>query len=390
MKTRELFIFSLFYLYVLSLSAQNCFQCDSNNASGLKSSAFGKDNIVIGDYSFVAGRNSIASQNYTYIFGYGNSAEYMHSFVFGLSSHALAASTYSIGEYNNTLSNQTMAIGRFITTTYNNTIIIGEGGDADHQLSCNVAHSVAIGCQSKYPTLLVTEPGSNWPDYLNTGRVGIGNVTDPQAKLHMRSDANEAANLFLEPSVWDNNSNAEIWLGNQLHGISAEKNEGLVFKTEHYYLFNQGNMGLGTDKPAAKVHVKSGDIYIEDINHGIIMKSPDGRCWRGTMNDNGQLQFEVLEVCPEDAVISVNDPGSGNGNIRIYPNPAGNYVEIEIKDLKSKSLEFSLIDGAGKEIISRQLVDAKTKVLLGEIAPGVYYGKVSGEGVYYVEKIIKY
>lgn len=390
MKTRVFFIVSLFFMVTFTISGQNCFQCDSNNASGLKSSAFGKDNVVSGDYSFVAGRNSIASQNYTYIFGYGNSAEYMHSFVFGLSSHALAASTYSIGEYNNTLSSQTMAIGRFITTTYNNTIIIGEGGDADHQLSCNVAHSVAIGSQSQYPTFLVTEPINAWPDYIKTGRVGIGNITDPQAKLHMRSDANEAANFFLEPSVWDNNSNAEIWMGNQLHGISAEKSLGLVFKTEHFYLFNQGNIGVGTEEPAAKVHVKSGDIYIEDINRGIIMKSPDGRCWRGTLNDNGQLQFETLDVCPEDASISVNETIPGQTNIKIYPNPAGNYVEIEILNLHSGSLDFSIIDEAGRVVKSVKLNSEKTKVAISDIVAGVYYGKVSGEGVYYIEKIIKY
>ncbi len=392
MKTRALFISSLFFLLTIALNAQNCFQCDSNDASGLKSSAFGKDNTVSGDYSFVAGRNSSASQNYSYVFGYENNAESGHTFILGRYCNAtlLANSSHAIGEYINMQTSQSIGIGRHIATTRNNSIIIGEGGDAGHQLSCDVAHSLAISFQSQYPTLLVTGPVVGWPDFLNTGRVGIGNITDPQAKLHIKADIEEPAIMFLEPSVWNNQSNVGIWMGNQLNGINAEKNAGLVFKTEHFYLFNQGNMGIGTEEPVTKIHVKSGDIYIEDINYGIIMKSPDGTCWRGTLNDNGQLQFEALEICPEDAVISVNDPIPDQTNIKIYPNPAGNNIEIEIPDLGDGPITFAIMDGTGKILKSIRIIEIKTIVSIGEFSPGVYYGKVSGEGIYCVEKFMKY
>ena len=58
-----------------------------------------------------------------------------------------------------------------------------------------------------------------------------------------------------------------------------------------------GNVGIGTTSPAAKLEIADGDVYIKDINKGIIMTSPDGQCWRGTINNSGVLEF-ALVTCP--------------------------------------------------------------------------------------------
>lgn len=58
-----------------------------------------------------------------------------------------------------------------------------------------------------------------------------------------------------------------------------------------------GNVGISTTTPVAKLHVADGDVYIEDINKGIIMKSPDGNCWRGTLDNSGKLNFSSV-ACP--------------------------------------------------------------------------------------------
>ena len=112
--------------------------------------------------------------------------------------------------------------------------------------------------------LRITKPAKQWV---------LGNVTNPEAKLHILSDEDEAAILFLQPSNWNTTYNAEIWLGNQNHGIAADVDEGMVYQTENNHVF------------------KNGDVYIEDIDKGIIMKSPDGRCWRGQLDNNGTLNF---------------------------------------------------------------------------------------------------
>ena len=58
-----------------------------------------------------------------------------------------------------------------------------------------------------------------------------------------------------------------------------------------------GNLGLGTTSPASKVHVTGGDVYIEDIDKGVIMTSPNGSCWRMTMNDDGSVKTTSIP-CP--------------------------------------------------------------------------------------------
>lgn len=57
-----------------------------------------------------------------------------------------------------------------------------------------------------------------------------------------------------------------------------------------------GNMGIGTQIPKSKLHVTEGDIYIEDVNRGVIMQSPDGRHWRFTVNNDGELRGTEVSI----------------------------------------------------------------------------------------------
>jgi hypothetical protein len=66
-----------------------------------------------------------------------------------------------------------------------------------------------------------------------------------------------------------------------------------------------GNVGIGTgwknrvERPSAKLHVVDGDIYLDSATstNGIIMKSPNGDCWKLTVSDNGLPVF-TPEFCP--------------------------------------------------------------------------------------------
>lgn len=342
-------------------SFSQCVNCDNTINNGTNSSAIGQETKSQGINSFASGTFSEAS---------GNTST-------ALGMHNLASGTQSI------------AIGSFVQATESHAITMGSGGGSGNELINNEAYSLMVGFNSTYPTLFVSNSTTMSP-YNKTGKIGIGNVTSPVAKLHLRADEGEAANIFLEPSSWTSEFNAEIWMGNQLHGINAELNKGLIFKTEHYYLFNQGNMGLGTEEPAAKVHVKSGDIYIEDIGRGIIMKSPDGTCWRGTVNNDGQLVFEALEICPEDGTTSVSEPSPIPSNVKVYPNPAENQITIEISKLSFNSLNLEIIDEVGRIVKSSIIDNNKTVISIEDLRPGIYYCRVSGDRIFNVEKFIKH
>jgi hypothetical protein len=66
---------------------------------------------------------------------------------------------------------------------------------------------------------------------------------------------------------------------------------------ERVSILNGGNFGIGTINPKSKFQVTDGDVYIESVNKGVIMKSPNGQCWRMTVSNTGQPIFNSI-TCP--------------------------------------------------------------------------------------------
>lgn len=63
------------------------------------------------------------------------------------------------------------------------------------------------------------------------------------------------------------------------------------------------NVGIGMNnvvnvEPArSRLHIFSGDVNIEQIGSGIILKSPNGQCWRVTIDNAGNLVRTAI-ACP--------------------------------------------------------------------------------------------
>jgi len=209
-------------------TSQQCISCDGNTVDFSEyASAVGKENTASGHASFAMGKNSMAIGIASGAFGYDTEA------------HATAG----------------FAIGRKIKSVASGAIILGTGYGYTDFLINGDANTLAIGFNSTAPTFFVSksETYSSFKD--RTGRIGIGNVREPEAKLHIRADDDESATLYLETSNWSTNYNAKMWFGNKLHGISAIFGQGLTFNTENNFVFEDGNVGIGTDEPMSLLEV---------------------------------------------------------------------------------------------------------------------------------------
>ncbi|CAD5299218.1 MULTISPECIES: hypothetical protein [unclassified Imperialibacter] len=76
-------------------------------------------------------------------------------------------------------------------------------------------------------------------------------------------------------------------------------NVGEIERSERMRISEVGNIGVGTSAPKSKIHVTNGDVYIDNTSNGVIMKSPDGTCWRMTVDNAGAPVFTTI-VCPEN------------------------------------------------------------------------------------------
>ena len=187
----------------------------SNTVTGTCASAIGRSNTSLGICSFFGGQNSKANGNYSFAFG----------------SEAEATQDYS------------MALGSYIKASVQNSFVIGLGCDRHNLLNNNKMNSIAMGMNSRIPTFFIS--GAVGMD--STGRVAIGNCTEPAAKLHIKADVSEDASLLLESF---NSHRSIIRLRDGRHTIWGDANfmgietaHRLDMSSPHYRLLGSPDCG---------------------------------------------------------------------------------------------------------------------------------------------------
>jgi hypothetical protein len=189
---------------------------------------------------------------------------------------------------------------------------------------------------------------------------------------------------------FSNASKGINYITNSEHGIHRFYIKGSGILEEKARIDSVGNLGLGTTNPAAKLQVTDGDIYISDIEKGIIMKSPDGNCWRGVLDNSGQLVFSSID-CPESEIVNNMQQLKSSSNIQVYPNPSNTLININISDSKNKRLEYSIYNLLG-QVQTNGKIKSETKIIdISNLTNGEYllsiYDK-KGESLF-TQKIIK-
>ena len=376
------------YLNPHAIKAQTCATCPGNTVTGASASALGSNNTVSGTNSTAIGNNNNISSLSSIVIGSYSNVYTGNSTIIGGGStiNNGSSESYIFGNGSVIGNSNCMLIGHRLQSAAGSQIILGSGPGGGF-LTNNKMHSLAVGFLSTVPTFFVGES----PSSIRTGKVSIGNTTDPQAKLHIRADAAEDASLLLE-ATGTNKISSFIMAGGQAYLGTASNNHSLSFvtggtNTRMFINAANGNIGIGSEEPVARLQVKDGDIFVEDINRGIIMKSPDGNCWRGVLNNQGQLEFVLLPDCSGTLVSSKQietKPG-----ISISPNPASGFIRISCtaEDL-TKFSSFKIMDASGREVNTYNLDSANTQIETHNLKPGIYFINFIGKNANWTEKVV--
>lgn len=239
---------------------------------------------------------------------------------------------------------------------------------------------------------------ANNADYIGsfiTGRRSRGTITFPQ-----NVQSGDRISGILSAIYYNNefrfNSSIEFYAGN---GLSANSFPSyIVFRTtsvnevsriERMRLTEEGFLGLGTSSPKAKLQITNGDIFIEDIDKGIIMKSPDGNCWKGVLNNSGILVFTQIDC--QDLVEVNAQQVTSQGNMSIYPNPTKNTVTINVDESDLHNIRYDIYDLNGRMLTQGNSINQNKTINISSFETGIYLIKLVDENgkVISSKKIIK-
>ena len=143
---------------------------------------------------------------------------------------------------------------------------------------------------------------NNFGIYLNgvsknflDGQVGVNRV--PSAQLDVKNQtantnafrvlsSNNVASLILKE---DSSSNAELTLRDGLGNTNVK-----LDTAGNCFIIGSTKLGIGTDAPVSKLSVLGGDIEVETIASGLILKSPNGTRYRITVDNAGNLSTSAV------------------------------------------------------------------------------------------------
>lgn len=231
------------------------------------SGGYSNDTIVssnIGTSCNATGLNSFAG-------GWQSLAQGAGSFAFGNMAQATQAGSFALGGAALANASTTMSLGFYVTASQNSSIVIGSGSSSSSPLTATVA-GITMGMGSTHPTLFLSRASTA----NKTGRIAIGDVS-PQAKLHIRSDADEDAGIILVPAdtansdafikLWDENHYIEVNSKGTMDIRSHQSPIRLVGST----LTLDGKVGVNTtnDIDGYALAVDGGvittKVYIQDV-----------------------------------------------------------------------------------------------------------------------------
>jgi hypothetical protein len=93
----------------------------------------------------------------------------------------------------------------------------------------------------------------------------------------------------------------------------------------------------------------------------------------GSVTQGVQQPYEISTVSAIEEAIGVNL------TVTAYPNPANDYLTLEVKDLELSALVFQLYDINGKLLQNKKITANLTNIAISNLLPATYFVKVIQE-----------
>ena len=207
-----------------------------------------------------------------------NNAKGNYSATIGMSNITNGANSFAVGQANKTMGAASVAIGKFAWANATNAVVIGAGTDNTDAkaLINNYSGTLMVGFNSCKPTLFVGKSNGG----STTGKIGIGNMINPMAKLHLLSDSNEDAGMILETSN-KTSKTAFLQLYDDNHKIMVSKEGMQIAAPDDALSIDAGNIkmsgkvGINTDNNftgeydytlAVKGGVLTSEVYVKEVD----------------------------------------------------------------------------------------------------------------------------
>jgi hypothetical protein len=138
----------------------------------------------------------------------------------------------------------------------------------------------------------------------------------------------------------------------------------------------------------------------EEIYKGVVRKSDNNFVIAATTNlgpsyDVGcapyggvwDKDFWVFEILKDDTVNIVTSQVEAE-KVRVYPNPAKDYVQFEVPGLKFEVGKLRLFDVFGRQVAREEITSEQTILDVSQLPGGIYFYRVAMEEVSYSGKIV--
>jgi hypothetical protein len=116
-----------------------------------------------------------------------------------------------------------------------------------------------------------------------------------------------------------------------------------------------------------------------------------GQLFYTTHAGTGGSVIQGIQHAFEISVISsIKEANNISLTVSVHPNPATEYLTLEIKNPDFNGLRFQLFDSAGKLLLSEKILANQTRICMDNLVPSTYYLNVIQQNkVVKLMKIIK-